>query len=103
VYTEEEILLQKVQEELVFLEKNTRTSELFFLPEDVLGYPVQRTKDAGLGVPGFLVLLSVAVPLLLYSGYFVQPVSLVPATRTISVVHIASVVASPKSFVGHVK
>lgn len=70
VYTEEEKLLQKVQEELAFLEKNSRTSKRFFLPEEVLGYPVRQTEDSGFSTSGFFVLLSVAVPLLLYSGYF---------------------------------
>ncbi len=70
VYTEEEVLLQKLQKELASKEEETRTKERFFLPEEVLGYPVQQVVNAGFSAAGFLVLLSVAVPLLLYSGYF---------------------------------
>lgn len=70
VFTEEELLLQKVQKELAVMEEETRTSERFFLPEKVFGYPVQQTVSAGFGKTGFLILLSVAVPLLLYSAYF---------------------------------
>lgn len=70
VFTEEELLLLQVQEELVTLEEGTRTRERFFLPEQVLGYPVWREETAGFSAAAFFVLLAVAVPLLLYSGYF---------------------------------
>lgn len=70
VYTEEELLLQKVQKELAAGEEETRTKERFFLPAEVLGYPVHRAEGSGFSATGFLVLLAVAVPLLLYSGYF---------------------------------
>ena len=70
VYTEEEFLLQRIQQELVFQEEENRTKERFFLPEKVLGYSVQRAENFSFGTTWFLVLLAVAVPLLLYSGYF---------------------------------
>jgi len=70
VFTGEELLLQLVQEELVSLEKGTRTQERFFLPEKVLGYPVWQEEVSGFSAAAFFVLLAVAVPLLLYSGYF---------------------------------
>lgn len=70
VYTEEELLLQRIQEVLAAREEETRTGERFFLPEEVLGYPVWQAENAGFSAAGFLVLLAVAVPLLLYSGYF---------------------------------
>ena len=70
VYTEEALLLQRVQEVLAVREEETRTTERFFLPDEVLGYPVQQAENTGFGTAGFLFLLAVAVPLLLYSGYF---------------------------------
>jgi hypothetical protein len=70
VFSEEELLLQQVQEELTSLEESTRTQERFFLPENVLGHPVWQEESSGFSVAGFLVLLAVILPLLLYSGYF---------------------------------
>lgn len=70
VFTEEERLLLQVQEELASLEEETRTKERFFLPEQVLGYPVQQAESGGAGAGAFLVLLAVVLPLLLYFGYF---------------------------------
>ncbi|MBQ7864068.1 MAG: type II secretion system F family protein [Lachnospiraceae bacterium] len=70
VFSEKELLLQQVQEELITLEQGTRTQERFFLPGQVLGHPVWQEEASGFSAAGFLVLLAVAVPLLLYSGYF---------------------------------
>lgn len=70
VYTGEELLLQRVQRELVTKEEETRTGEYFFLPEEVLGYPVRQAENPGFSAAGFFVLLAVVIPLLLYSGYF---------------------------------
>ena len=70
VYTEKELLLQKIQQELVFQEENSRTQERFFMPEEVLGYSVWQEENFNFSTTGFLILLAVTVPLLLYSGYF---------------------------------
>ena len=70
VYTEEELLLQKIQQKLASKEEENRTQERFFLPEEVLGYSVQQAENFGFSEVGFFVLLAVAVPLLLYFSYF---------------------------------
>ena len=70
VYTEEELLLQKIQQELAFREEENRTQERFFLPEEVLGYSVQQAENFGFSEVGFFILLAVTIPLLLYFGYF---------------------------------
>lgn len=69
-YAGEEALLRKVQLELRRQEANSRTEERFLLPETVLGYPVKEAETEESGVVFFMLLLSVTVPLLLYSGYF---------------------------------
>lgn len=70
VFTEEELFLQQVRKELTALEESSRTQERFLLPEQVFGHRVQQEETARFGAAAFLVLLAVAVPLLLYSGYF---------------------------------
>ena len=70
VHTEEELLLQKVQRELALWEKETRTRERIFLPEEVMGYPIQHEKDTVFGTGSFMVVLAVVIPLLLYFGYY---------------------------------
>lgn len=69
-YTGEEAALRAAQSELARLEEATRTAERFVLPETVLGYAVQQETTSEFGASAFLVLLAVAIPLLLYSGYF---------------------------------
>lgn len=69
-YCGEEAVLHQVQQELISQEEATRTSEWFYLPERVLGYSVEKAEESGGSVSGFLVLLALVVPLLLYSGYF---------------------------------
>lgn len=70
VYTEEELLLQTIQRELLVREEKNRTQERFFLPEELFGYSIQQAETFTFGETGFFVLLAVAIPLLLYSGYF---------------------------------
>lgn len=70
VYTGEEAVLRKVQSELAAREEACRTAERFVLPEQVLGYEIKQEEKAELGINVFLILLSVAVPLLLYSGFY---------------------------------
>lgn len=69
-YTEEEALLRAVQKELVLQEEASRTTGRFLLPEQVLGCRVEQEEETGFGIGGFLVLLALIIPLLLYSGYF---------------------------------
>lgn len=69
-YTGEEAVLRAVQKELLVQEEASRKSERFFLPEEVLGYRILPEEDGGFGASAFLMLLAVAVPMLLYSGYF---------------------------------
>lgn len=69
-YTKEEALLYQVQQELSALEKADRTSEWFYLPETVSGYPLEPVEETGGGLAAFLVLLAGMLPLLLYAGYF---------------------------------
>ncbi len=70
VYSGEEAVMREVQRELAALEKASRTSERFELPETVLGYKVEQIKKAEWKAETFLILVSFAVPVLLYSGYF---------------------------------
>ena len=70
IYTEEELLLQKIQQELSFQEKESRTQERFFLPKEILGYSIRQSEDFDLNETGFLVILAVTIPLLFYSSYF---------------------------------
>lgn len=70
VYTEEELLLQTIQQELASQEEKNRTQERFFLPKQVLGYSIWQVEKFHFGTTGFLILLAMVVPLLLYSGYF---------------------------------
>lgn len=69
-YTGDAAVLRKVQLELRQQEQASRTLEQFVLPESVLGYPVKEAGGDSFRVAAFLVLLSVVIPLLLYSGYF---------------------------------
>lgn len=69
-FTGEEALLRQIQGTLASLEQTSRTEERFLLPESVLGYRVYEKKSSPFGSGTFLLLLSVAVPLFLYSGYF---------------------------------
>ena len=70
VLDEETALLRAVQKEIEAKEQASRTSERFVLPDTVLGYPVEQRQSAGMNMTAFLLLLAVAVPLFLYSGYF---------------------------------
>lgn len=69
-YSKEEALLHQAQQELSTLEEEDRTSEWFYLPETVLGYPVETAEEVKGGLAAFLVLLAGVVPLLLYASYF---------------------------------
>lgn len=69
-YTPEETVLREAEKELAKLEESTRTTGQFILPEQVHGYRVEQEAGAQFGLSGFLVLLAVILPLLLYSGYF---------------------------------
>lgn len=69
-YTEEEALLRAAAQELTSLEEASRRSERFILPAQVLGYRVEQEEEGSFSTAAFLLLLAVAVPLLLYSGYF---------------------------------
>lgn len=68
-YIGEAQVLRKVQLELRQQEQASRTKESFVLPQTVFGYPVKLAERQN-GIPAFLLLLSVTVPLLLYYGYF---------------------------------
>lgn len=70
VYTGEEEAMRTVQLELSSREEATRTEAQFVLPETILGYRVEQVKQDNFGTAAFLLLLAVAVPLLLYSGYY---------------------------------
>lgn len=70
IYTEKEKVLRAAQLELVKLEKESRTSERFELPTEVLGYSIKPAKEASLTGETFLLLLAAVVPLLCYFGYF---------------------------------
>lgn len=70
VYTGEEAILRTVQSELSAMEKTSRTEEKFMLPQTVNGYRVEEIKEDDFGARAFFLLLAVALPLLLYSGYY---------------------------------
>jgi len=68
--TGEEVALRQVQSELKALELASRKDEQFVLPESVQGYRIFKKESTGLDTGSFLLLLSVVLPLFLYSGYF---------------------------------
>lgn len=70
VFSEEEALLRSIRKEIEENEQASRTSERFVLPESVRGYPIEREVSAGMNSKAFLLLLAMAIPLFLYSGYF---------------------------------
>ena len=70
VLSEEEALLRSIRKEIEENEQASRTSERFVLPESVRGYPIEREVSAGMNSKVFLLLLAMAIPLFLYSGYF---------------------------------
>jgi len=70
VYTEEELLLRKIQLELVAQEQVSRKEKRFVLPESVLGYRIEQVEMEKVSGRTFLILLAVIVPLFLYSNYF---------------------------------
>lgn len=69
-YTGEEAVLRAVQQELSYLEEGSRKKSQFVLPERVLGYRVKQVEKQGMKIGALFVLLAVAVPMLLYFGYF---------------------------------
>lgn len=70
VLSDEEVLLRSIRKEIEEKEQASRTSERFVLPESVQGYPIERVSSAGMNSKAFLLLLAMAIPLFLYSGYF---------------------------------
>lgn len=70
VFTEEEVLLQKIQRELTKQEQASRKASHFILPEAVFGYRTRQEEGAKVGISGFLILLALTVPLFVYSNYF---------------------------------
>lgn len=69
-YTAEEKIVREIQKELLTLEEESRTEELFVFPETVKGYKIFPEKKSAAGGRVFLLLLSVIVPFFLYYGYF---------------------------------
>jgi len=70
VLSEEEALLEEIQETLQEQEQRTRKEKRFALPETVMGYRIELMQSSGVGGSGFFVLLAMVVPAFLYSNYF---------------------------------
>lgn len=70
VYTEQEQNIRNVMSYLQQAEQQTRTEEWFEVPEEVLGWRIIKQQEKGWKTPFFLVLVSITIPILVYSRFF---------------------------------
>ena len=69
-YTETELALGEIKQELESLEKSSRHQEKFVLPSELFGKKIRLSKERSLPVSVFLGSLAVLFPVAVYQGYF---------------------------------
>lgn len=69
-YTEEEQLLKEIERQLSVLETESRTEQEITLPGELLGRQIREAAEESVPAGGFLLLLAVVLPPLVYQNYF---------------------------------